>query len=381
MKHIEEIFSYAIKNEITPIVVHSYNIVDSDQKDINLKLLNADIITKFAPTVMQKGVSSLQVAKFSNVLESLFRNCPKLATEKCTFLPDMIKFADFESVKYFFIELLRAKDDETIVFSYLRDIQMPQRIVDEIQQSAGSENNELVVGLLELVTVFAGYPVMRKVFQTQENIEKLYISQHFDNNIHILNVQWESLANVCDGDSLDSFVGLIDIARKKIDEIGEVFYQFHAFCFNFLASMCQCTNAKERLSGMCKNIMNVFSKFTSHTIALGAASNLAIKLAAIDESVVTELVPFIAHVFSNKDVVITRAWAFKTLQELHDINENTQQIVEELAKDVWDEYKSMSNTIKAEYGGKTPKNDRPDAMMQEANLEQIRLICRLLLQR
>ena len=64
-----------------------------------------------------------------------------------------------------------------------------------------------------------------------------------------------------------------------------------------------------------------------------------------------------------------------------DINEETSKAVDELAKDILPAFNAMTNLIEAQYGGKTPKLDHTDSLMQEASLEQIRLICRLLRKR
>ena len=308
----------------------------------------------------KKKLTPLEISKFTNIVQMLFRNCPKLAIEKYDFLPNFLDFAGYSAIQTLFYELLKAKDGETFVYSYLKDILFPQQIVDRIKVVCHTREIEdfHIAGLFKLVTLFAGYPSMKSIFQTSDNIDSLYVSSQEGQESIVLDSLWDSVLHLYDSESVDLFVPLLPLAKTIISSISDKFLSYHASCFEFLAKMTECEGAIQFYDNIATDIMNIFSKFPEHTIALSSVVELAIKLSDIDDVGVKEIekmLSFIVDIFMKDEKVILRAWTYNFLKSIRDKQNKASLLIEKLPEDVISKLKEIDNEMEKSYGGPVPK--------------------------
>ena len=279
-------------------------------------------------------------------------------------------YAGYSAVQTLFDELLKAKDDEIFVNSFLEKILFPQQIVDRIKVACHAHDLEdfNIAGLFKLVSLFSGYPSMKKSFQTSENIDSLFISSQEGQPSIILDSLWESVLHIFDVETINLYLPLLPIAKSIINSITDKFLGYHSSCYEFLAKMTASDDSKSFYEGISANMMQIFSSFPEHTIALSSIVSLAVKLSNIDDIGVSEIekmLQFIVDIFMKDDRVIIRSWAYKFLKSIREKNNNPSLLIEKLPEEVISRLNEMDEAIEKSYGGPVPKIDQFDTSPEQ----------------
>ena len=224
-----------------------------------------------------------------------------------------------------------------------------------------------IAGLFKLVTMFCDYPSMKKIFQTPQNIELLFLKTQGNDGITsplILDSLWESIVHIFDVETMDLYLPLIPIARNHIDAIVDRFLAFHSWCFEFLAKMTACEKAQPFFKSISQNMIRVFRTFTEHTIALSSVSSLAVKLSNIDEigvKEIAEILPIISEIFMKNENIITNVWAFSLLKTIREKKNNSSPLIDQLPSEIVEKLNEKIALIEKPYGGKLPKEETFDS--------------------
>ena len=255
-----------------------------------------------------------------------------------------------------FSELLKAKDEEVVIFDYLVEIQLP-RIVAEAIVNVKDINSELAAGLYKLVTVFSNYPIMQKLYQNDNTVNLLYLEKTPTSRLVLAN-QWDSILHVMNNETLLFFLPLVEIAMKNVLSINGEIWQHHAICFRFLSKISALEEAQPLMKGISKAVTNVIMSFPNHSIALGSAVDLAIQLASIPDFDISEMMnilPVAALMVKERRSVIVASWCFKLIRDVRQLTPAMTKLVDSLEPDVLNIIKTTSAIIETPYGGSIPK--------------------------
>jgi hypothetical protein len=337
---------------------------------IQEKILQTNELKEISNEILRPGVSNLQISKFSTIIQAIFKRYPKLAIEKCPFIPKFIEFAEHNNVVTLISDLLKIKDDEVIIFDYLVEMQLPKLVAESIVNSKDI-NSDFVAGAYKLVTVFSNYTAMQKLYQNDNTVNLLYI-QKTPTSPQVLASQWESAFHIMDSESLLYFLPLVKKAMEAVINIRDKIWPYHVFCFSFLSKISPLDEAQPQLKGISSAIINVIKSFPNHSIALDSVINLAIQIASIPgfgSSEMMNVLPVAGIMVKERSSVIVAAWCFKLIRDVRELNPEMTKLVDSLDPDILDTVKSISVAIDTPYGGVVPKQEA--SIMHDLSPEKI----------
>ena len=144
-KNIDNLLRIALKDSITDITKHAFDIITKYYMKFNNALLDSGSLSDISHEILKPGTSCLQISKFAIIIQVLFKSCPKKAIEKIPWITDFLKFTQHSAVITLFSELLKAKDEEVVIFDYLVDLKLPFLVADAINKAEDINSDNVAV--------------------------------------------------------------------------------------------------------------------------------------------------------------------------------------------------------------------------------------------
>ena len=311
----------------------------------------------------------------------LIKGNPKKAITKCPFVTQFINYAQYPAVITLYSELLKAKDEEIVIFDYLVEQNLPSLVGEAIVKSTDI-NSDKIAGLYKLINVFSGYPILQQNFADDYYVKNLYLDKN-PTSTYVLQFQWDSLAHLLNPKNLLYFVPLVPKAMEMISSIKDHFWQYHSACFDFLQHMSPCEEAHDALKGISHVIVYVLEHFQNHTIALSSVVNATLKIAQVPElgpSELMNILPVAAHFIKEKPSVIIFAWCFSLIRDVRQLTQQTLELVDALDPEVIDIVKATSVAFDKPYGGDLPNKQNFESL-NDASPEQLFSLLKFLARR